>query len=492
MTKTLNQTISIVVPAVGSVNDSKVLKSYHDSQFEYYQVQFVFMVNSREPSRDRKCESTKIGRYEMLSIYNDRYFGSCEENISRVGDFIDLLGDLIVIVGEHDCIDWEELGRAAGAFFAKSLDAMAINIIGMQKQADGSYAALEAIAPINVNVSAYDYTQVLLSGQVLGSELAFPALISCFGPIDWAAFIGSHFFKKEVLKRILMFKFSEDVYSLVYKQVCFFASRSCRYSYYPGAPIHRISNEYLQMAENRHSWGWLEDHRTVKGLSPCFWISNLQYLVEIQNPFLFALVTYSHCLSCVPRSESGITHIYQSFFRLILQFSSDVLNHKLSGRSYYLPDVSVSCDLGDLHTVYAYLEKLTTISASDVELTRLLGAPTLAKLENATRYLASYLKSISDSNQLIRMAINEIDAVRLGLDSQRLVKLCDASYTRYLGSLKMKKRVSSRLSPFSNLSIFSRSLARRYSYSGFVQNSVFRLKCRLKSITKSLRRSSVK
>jgi hypothetical protein len=245
------------------------------------------------------------------------------------------------------------------------------------------------------------------------------------------------------------------------------------------------------MAENRHSWGWLEDHRTVKGLSPCFWIANLQYLIEIQNPNLFVLVTYSHCLSCVPSSESGITRIYQSFFRLILQFSSDVLNHKLSGRSYYLPDVSISCDLGDLHTVYAYFEKLTSITSSDAELTRLLGASALAKLENATRYLASYLNSISDSNQLIRMAINEIDDVRLGLDSQRLVKLCDASYTRYLGSLQMKKGVSSCLSPFSNLSIFSRSLARRYYYSGFVQNSVFRLKCRLKSIAKRLRRSSV-
>lgn len=489
MTKNSNQTISIVVPAVGSVKESKVLDSYYSSQFEHYEVQFVFMVNSREPNRGRKCESTKVRMHEILSIYNDRYFGSCEENISRVGDFIDLLGDLIVIVGEHDYIDWDELGKAAGTFFAKSLDAMAINVKGTQLQSDGSYASLDAIAPTDINVSGYDYAQVLFSNQVLGSEIAFPALISCFGPIDWAAFIGSHFFKKQVFKRILMLKFSENIYSLTYKQLCFFASTSCRYSYYSGAPIHRISNEYLQMAENRHSWGWLEDHRTVKGLSPCFWIANLQYLVEIQNPFLFVLVTYSHCLSSVPSSESGITHIYHSFFRLILQWSSDVLNHKLSGRSCYLPDASISCDLGDLYTVYAYLEKLTTITAPDVELTRLLGAPTLAKLENAARYLACYLKSMSDSNQLIRMAISEIDAVRSGIDSQRLVMLCDASYARYLGSLGLTKGVSSRLGLYSMLSVFSRSLARRYAYSGFANNFVFRIKCRLKTILKGLRRA---
>lgn len=487
MTKALNQTISIIVPAVSSVKDSKVLESYHNSQFDCCQVQFVFMVNSREPSKDRKCESTKVGRHEVLSIYNDRYFGSCEENISRVGDFIDLLGDLTVIVGEHDYIDWDELGKAASTFFEKSLDAMAINIKGMQRQADGSYASLEAISPIDVNVSAYDYAQVLLSCQVLGSEIAFPALISCFGPIDWAAFVGSHFFRKDVLKRILMLKHSESVYSLVYKQLYFFASTSCRYSFYSGTPVHRISNEYLHMAEGRHSWGWLEDHRTVKGLSPCFWIANLQYLVEIQNPFLFVLVTYSHCLSCVPSADGGISHSYHSFFRIILQWSIDVLNHKLSGRSYYLPDASISCDLGDLHTVYAYLEKLTAITASDVELTKLLGDPILARLENATRYLGCYLKSMSDSNQLIRMAINEIDAVRSSIDSQRLVKLCDASFARYLGSLGMKKGLSSRFGTRSTLGVFTRSLARRYAYSGFIVNSVFRLKCCLKPILKGLR-----
>jgi hypothetical protein len=491
MKKALDQTISIVVPAVSPVKNSKVLESYHNSQFECYHVQFVFMVNSREPSRDRKSELTKAGGHEILIIYNDRYFGSCEENIARVGDFIDLLGDLIVIVGEHDHIDWEELGKAAGIFFEKSLDAMAINIKGVQRQVDGSYASLDVIAPIDVNVSGYDYAQVLLSGQVLGSEIAFPALISCFGPMDWAGFIGSHFFKKEVLKRILMFKFSENVYSLVYRQFCFFTSASYRYSYHPGTPIHRISDEYLQLAEGRHSLGWLEDHRTVKGLSPCFWIAHLQYLIEIQNPFLFVLVSFSHCLSCAPSAESGITHVYHSFFRFILKCSSDVLNHRLSGRSHYLPDDSTSCDLGDLHTVYTYLDKLTTISSSDVELTRLLGAPTLDRLENVTRYLACYLKSISDSNQLVHLAISEIDAIHSGVDNQRLVALCDASYTRYLRSLGMKNVLSSRLGLFSALGVFSKSMVRRNAFSGFAQHFVFRLKCRLKPIVKVLVGSSV-
>ncbi len=491
MTMTFKQTISIVVPAVSPVNESKVLQTYHKAQFDCYKVQFVFLVNSREPNRTRQSESTKSGMHEILCIYNDRYFGSCEENISRVGDFIDVLGDLIVVVGEHDFIDWEELGKAAGTFFEKALDAMAINIKCSQLQADGSYASLDAIAPIDVNVSAYSYAQALFSNQVLSSEVAFPALVSCFGPIDWAAYIGCHLVKREAFRRILMFKSSEDVYSLSYRPLNFFASTSCRYSYYSGTPIHRISDEYLKMAEGRHSWGWLEDHRTVKGLSPCFWIANLQYLVEIQNSFLFVLVTYSHCLSCVPSADGGMSRTYQSFFRKILQWSSEVLNHKLSGRSYYLPDASTSCDLGDLYTVYAYLEKFTAISASDVELTRLLGAPTLTRLEKATRYLACYLKSMSDSNQLIRMAINEIDVVRSGIDSQRLVELCDASYSRYLGSLPMTKRVRSCLGPSSNLGIFSRSLARRYCSSGSVQNFVFRFKCRLKSIAKKLRGSSV-
>jgi hypothetical protein len=481
MTKTSKQTISVVVPAVGSVKESKVLQSYYDSQFEHYKVQFVFLVNTREPNRGRKPELMNLKMHDILTIYCDRYFGSCEENISRLGDFIDLLGDVIVIVGEHDYVDWKELAVASESFFEKALDAMAINLKCTQRQSDGSYASLDAIAPIDANISGYDYTQVLLSGQVLGSEIAFPALISCFGPIDWAGFIGSHFFKKEVLKRILMFKFSEDVYSLTYRQLCLFSSTSCRYSYYSGTPIHRISDEYLQMAEGRHSLGWLEEHRTVRGLSPFFWIANLQYLVEIQNPFLFVLVTFSHCLSCTPNAERGIAHVHYSFYTMVLKWCYEVLNHKLSGRSHYLPDTSISCDLGDLHTVYAYLEKLTTISASDVELTKLLGASTLARLENATRYLDCYLKSLSDSSKLIHLAIGEIDAIRSSVDAQRLVALCDASFTRYLSSMGMKKVLSSRLGPFSALSVFSKTMTRKYHYFDFPGDFVFRAKCVLES-----------
>jgi hypothetical protein len=474
--------ISIVIPAVRPVSESSILRSYHQAKFKQYQVQFIFLVNSREPSRLRASESETEGLHEILTIYNDRYFGSCEENIARIGDFIDLLGDFIVIVGEHDLIDWPVLAEAAGTFFRRSLDAMAINIKNSQERADGSYASLDAIAPVDIKNSGYDYVQVLFSRQVLSSEVAFPALISCYGPIDWAAYVGSHAFTKEVFRRILMFKFSEDVYSLVYKQLRFFVSRQCKYAYFSVPFVNRVSNDFLRMAENRFSSGWLEDHRRVKGLSPYFWIANLQYLIEIQDSALFCLVAFSHCLSCVPSGDGAITRVHQSFFRLALWWSADVLNYKLSGKSHYLPDVVGSCDLGDLYTVYAFLEKLTAIIAADIKLTKLLGESNLFKLERSARHLASYVKGLSDSPQLIHMARNEIEAVRFSVNSQELVSLCDASFHCYMVSLGMKKRISARLGTRQTFGVLSRSLIRKWPYSGVVKKLIFDVKCRLKSL----------
>lgn len=299
-------------------------------------MQFVFLVNPKVHQRQINVSRQRHATHEVIAVSSDRYFGSCEENIERVVDFVDELADAILIVGEHDYLDWPEIITALGFFRDNNLDALAINIKCCQKQERGGMFALDALVLAQDNKDAL--LNSLFHGVTLDSRLGFGALISSMGPIDWAAYIGSHIYSRETLRRMFMYKFSEHVYSFVFRQLRLFTSSSYRYGLYPGTPVHRISNDFMQMNQGTHAWGWLENHRTVRGASPCFWIANLQYLNELNDPTLFRLVTYSNCFSILPAPWGIAAYSRQVFLRHCLKWTISVLNHRLSGRSHYLPD----------------------------------------------------------------------------------------------------------------------------------------------------------
>jgi hypothetical protein len=344
---------------------------------------------------------------------------------------------MVLICGEHDYIDWILLFDAVRHFSALNLDAMAINVKARQELPHGGHDDFNAIPDNALTLQSRPEFKALFNQCVLSSRIAFPALLSALGPIDWVAYIGSHIYTRQVLVHLLMHRFSENIYSLVYKQLLLFSSVACRYAYYKGTPVHRLGKEFLSMSEQRHSWGWLENHRTVQGLSPCFWIANLQYLCEITDPLLFNLVAYSICRSISPDGNWHSRYVTHPFCATALGWCVSVLDHHLNGASYYLPEVSSSGDLRDLRTVFLFLDKSIRYASNNYRLALLIGWPALSRLSRARNSIRSYLDPFSNSQQLILSAISDIQAACGCLDKTRITRLNDYTLQQYLRSLRL-------------------------------------------------------
>lgn len=423
--------LSLVIPCVQDPASSSIYKSWFSAKDFSYYVQFVFLINSKQhPSRLRSYHQ-KQGDHEILQVVSDRYFGSCEENIQRVGDFIETLGDYILLVGEHDFVCWEELDHAVRFIEFENLGALAINIQACQLQADGTHTCISAIRVNDSDGKRSTTHQLLLGNNIVCSRLGYAALLNCLGPIDWAAFIGSHLYSREVFRRILRFKLSESVYSLVYKQLLFFSAADCRYGYFSGQPIRRLSSDFLRFEHNPDSHGWLKDHRTVRGLSPCFWVANLQHLIEVNDASLFILIVYSNCLSIMPAPSAGCQYFERLLIWHALQWCIAVVSHRLNGKSHYFSGMLISGDLGDLHTVQTFLSKLAEQISSNRTLYVLHGGSFFNQIKSAADIIREYSDNPAADVGMISAASIFLDKAWCSLDKQNLKRLNRYSFENY-------------------------------------------------------------
>lgn len=479
------RTLSVLVPTVSpNIKSAPILQSWPPELVLPFSVQFVFLVNSRQARPPVQVASERMGSHEILSISTDQYFGSCEENIQRSADFLDKLGDCILIVGDHDLIDWTQLVAAVNLFYAEHLDALAINIKACQERPSGAMIAMDSLVPpvgASRNLQSFGH---LFEGQTMTSSFAFPALISCLGPIDWAAFIGSHVYGKELFRRLLMYKTSESVYSLVYKQLRLFADIPCRYALYAGTPIHRISSEFMQMTEGSHSWGWLVNHRAVLGASPCFWVANMQYLNELTDPTLFALVAYSRCFSIVLSSEGAPAYSRSYFLWNCLYWSVSVVNHRLSGRSYYLPGEVSSGDLSDVHIVNVFLAKLLALVEQDYALYRLHGHAFLQNVRRSIDCTGAYLRTLDGDLTQLQKAVISLEAARADLSGVSLQALNELTFDRHHAAVSVNAH-----SPIESLKRRTRLSFWKFrvGLEARLTASSFKAKCRVKSIVSRLK-----
>ena len=428
--------ISIVIPAVGGIHSSPIIRSFLDIDCPNLYVQFVFLLNGKNIPQDRKSDIIKFDRYEIISVVNDRYFGSCEENLYRSADFSDLFCEFVFFIGEHDAIDWSHLVLALDRFQSQNLAVMGWNIRSQQRKTNGDFAEISAIAALNSKSSANEFCHILLNKGILSSSVAYPALISTYGPIDWAAYLGNHLFRKNVFQRVFQFKFSEYVYSLVYKQLLLFSLNDIRYGFYEEFVISRVSDDFLKIKEHRFSLGWLEDHRTVHGLSKCFWVSNLQYLVEIKNPKLFNLVSNSLCLSQRPDSDNeGINYSQSSALSQILNWSTQVVNLKLVGKSHYFSESVLSGSVSDLFTVSEYLKILCFQNRSD-RMYNILGKDFSYHLSATVSLLCQYLNVSNTSELLLSRCLVHLDQLSKLPTANDLIEINNMAFNDYLFSLQ--------------------------------------------------------
>jgi hypothetical protein len=190
--------LSIIVPTVGRHADCPLPASYLASGIAArLDVQFVFMLNAKVPAPH--SEVTRIDNVETILVGNDRYFGACEENIYRVQDVARLLRDYVLIIGEHDAIDWESLCAALDMASLNKLEMLGINVLGRQQKADLSYSELPGITALSHDCSAALLARHLLMGGIVDGALGLAAIFATYGQVDWAAFVGSHLYTRQSL-----------------------------------------------------------------------------------------------------------------------------------------------------------------------------------------------------------------------------------------------------------------------------------------------------
>ncbi len=425
--------ISVIIPAVSPLDTCTVIQSFlessvHDQLF----VQFVYLHNPQKVVHGDRSTQTQFETHEILYVASDRYFGSCEENIFRVQDFIELLKPFNVVVGEHDIVDWELLVKALEHRATHDLDAMSWNILSKQLKADGSYSTLPHFGAVDDTGAANKLVRMLLGGQTLDSSIAYPALLSLYGTMYWTAYVGNHLFSRDCLARLLQYPFTEHLCVQVYKQAQFFSEHNVRYGYFDSPVIQRVGDEFIKQQQPDHSWGWIENHRTVFGNSPSFQIAHVMHLYQIEGDALFNVIATCLGLSVVPAADGEQSHGRFAMLLEMLSWSADVVRHKLSSRSHYFPELAGKGTLQDLRYVKLLFTRLLTHMARYPEIYQPLEKDFKPPMVEAMNYLTNYLHSLNAGEELLVMTFERLAAARSSLNSELLVAVNQAAFNDYL------------------------------------------------------------
>ncbi len=432
----MTQKFSILIPTVNPEGGARLIQSFleHGPNAKLHP-QFVILVNPKTPS-PAGFEHKQFLEYEFLRVFSDRHFGSCEENIYRTQDFSSFFYDWIFCIGEHDIVDWALLERAILFSEENSLDVCGWNILHMQEKVGGGYSTALSVGPTQSSRFGTNEVELLFSGIVLPARIAFPAILSAYGPIDWAAYIGSHLFKKSTFESVLRYRYSEYIYSFVFKQLRHFCSDSrVRYGFFSDPVLRRVAGEYLQLSRERErgKMSWLEEHRIVSGGSPFFWIALLEYINRIEDDNLFNLVTNSICYSHSPDQNGNISIRLTPFLSCLLAWASSSVAFRLKGSSYYLGGACRASALYELEFVQSFLVRLrhcieTSEAYANVE-------PELRwALDSAIFNIRTYLVGGFRSDALLISSHSRLKETLLNLKPESQLAWNDKSFRLYLNN----------------------------------------------------------
>jgi hypothetical protein len=423
--------LSLVIPTVAPYTSCKIPQQFLQSGLtDRFDLQLVFMQNAKAPRP--QSETLQIDGVDAIVVGNDRYFGSCEENIFRVRDLGRVLRDMVLVVGEHDRIDWAALCGALDFAAAQRLEIVGLNVLGCQLRGDGTEAQLPAVPALEGEATANLLVRQLLAGAVLDGSLALPALMSTYGPIDWSAFIGNHLYSRAALMRILQYRQVEHVYSFPYMQLQYLADSRLRYGFYNGTPIHRISAEHDKARQGKFSWGWLVEHRRVQGASDCFWVANLSHLHDLDDDALFLLLVNGRNIAQVAGADEN-TVFHQNFMlQGCLMWCHAVLAALVTGNSHYLGRDHASASLMDARYLLNFLTRLVrTLEQPRMQAAHAGVAALCAALRPVPLLLRSYLVEPHASEQTCVLAASKVAHAMPLLAPEMMLALNHASFDAY-------------------------------------------------------------
>lgn len=287
-------------------------------------------------------------RVRINCVRSDRYLLSCEENLSRIKLVINGLGDYILILGETDFVDLKLLARVVEAMRHSGFDVLAIGASNIGYSSSGDI--LKAPSLFTTNSAHLNSASNLFNAISNPSSIArssYSSILNALGPLDWAAYIGSHIYRRDVLATILSYHYPEYVYSLVYQQLQFHSEHSVSYGILNVPVIQRDSHDYdnrLSRSEKGGNISWLVSHRTDRGLSPFFHVSHFCYLSQIPCARSFELVMFGYAEALASDTD-----------RVFRSVTAPTLDRLLSEAAKLFKSISVIQPLGDQNCRPSYL-----------------------------------------------------------------------------------------------------------------------------------------
>ena len=395
--------ITIIIPSVKPLEDSDIIPSFLASGIkDRLFVQFVYLRNLRKPD-DKKSGLESFETHEVLTVTNDRFFSTCEENLYRMQDVLGLLKPYIFCIGEHDAMDWAALEAALEYRQLLSIDVMGWNMLYKQAKPDGTYSSgLGLTEPQDAGHPAYPYVKAMFEGAVFDSSIAYPAMLSLYGPLDWAAFIGNHLYSLPAFTRLLQYTFREAMYSHVFKQAQMLTEYPLRYGFCNAPVIHRIADEFIGKMQGVEWWN--PEARTVMGNTANIWVQLLLHMVELQNDALFDVMAMSVCLTQIPNETGDIALGRFAILNYGFAWMTDVVRRYAGHKSRYFPDLPCNRSLQDIRTCKLFLSKLLDAIEQRPRVYHFI--PVAARLSLAesvfllTRFFESVVPQDEDINRL--------------------------------------------------------------------------------------------
>lgn len=422
--------LSIIVLTASNIGRVQTLmESFLESRAKgLIQIQFVCLANRKDLSFPlNKTEVVSDDNCELVFVGNDRYFGSCEENLFRVRDFAGVLKPWVLVIGETDEIDWDNLTAALRLATDNSLDALLLNIQNVQRS-QGGEARKHTAQYLDENLPQNIFCRALLTANILNSNVAYPALLSMYGPMDWLAFVGNQIFSRSALLGILKYRFTEHVYSFVYMQALYFSESPRRYQIFMPECVTRISDDFLG---NKPSTGmtWLQEHRVVNGHSAAFHISNVYHLTQIDDEHLFMLISCSLCLGHTATGrDDAIGFARYSTLHTLLDTSIKVILEKLNGTSFYLNTIVA----GRLdQEIWAMRRFFTRFTRCEILLEEESCRPFISEINRALTLIDIFFFNVELSSGLLASAIDSLKLARSLLADDVIRRLHLVSFEKY-------------------------------------------------------------
>ena len=422
--------VTIVIPSIKPLEECNLISSFLESNVVgIIYPQFVFMYNGKGIDPDCSTKTSVLDSHELIIVGNDRYFGSCEENIYRTQDFVNLFKERVFWIGEHDIVQWSTLHNALEFAQSNCVDMLGWNVVYSEEKEDGTTAYRLAISRAPETTKSGHYVNALLGGRVIEARIGYTAMLSLYGPTDWSAFIGSHSYSREACKRVMAYKASEAFYSHVFKQAQFAIDYPARYGFFNSPVIVRTSDAFMRARGGLRPVGAID--RIAQGGSPSLTVGCLIHLYDLEDERLFHLLLNSICLAIEPVDDGNLGYARNAMLHHIIGFALEALSYSLTAHSHYFPSVK-SGSLRDILYVMLFFRRLSNGMKAVPWIYHPLDAKVPELFQEVSELLSAHLQAMGPGNDFLMAAGRCLLETRSLIKAEELSIMNQRSFSHFL------------------------------------------------------------